>query len=167
MHAGFGVATGRSSDLQARPFSRMAFLLTHLPGFGENQWRSGVRSCLPLRGSSGLTPDSLLRAPRGARPASLHKIRQAVRDVNLNDVAVVGQFESGTGIPACAPIVTSRIPAMYATLWPRHFYFFQIDPLPTSRGPDKILPLSKSKTITRRLPSRVAVPWNAVTRTCR
>ena len=58
MHAGFGVATGRSSDLQAWPL-RMAFLLTHLPGFGENQWCLGVRSCLPLRGSSGFTPDSL------------------------------------------------------------------------------------------------------------
>jgi hypothetical protein len=38
---------------------RMAFLLTHLPGFLENQWCLGVRSCLPLRGSSGFTPDSL------------------------------------------------------------------------------------------------------------
>jgi len=35
------------------------FLLAHLPGFGENQWHWGVRSCLPLRGSPGFTPGSL------------------------------------------------------------------------------------------------------------
>jgi hypothetical protein len=59
IHAGFGVVAGRSSDLQAGPFVRMAFLLTHLPGSLENQWCLGVRSCLPLRGSSGFAPDSL------------------------------------------------------------------------------------------------------------
>jgi hypothetical protein len=65
-HAGFGVVAGRSSDLQACPFNRssiafnqMEFLLTHLPGFLENQWCLGVRSCLPLRGSPGFSPDSL------------------------------------------------------------------------------------------------------------
>jgi hypothetical protein len=66
MHAEFGVATGRSSDLQVGPFHGMAFLLTHLPGFGENQWCLGVRSCLPLRGSPGFTPDSLYALRRGA-----------------------------------------------------------------------------------------------------
>jgi hypothetical protein len=59
IHAGFGVATGRSSDLQARPFARTAFLLTRLPDPEENQWFLGIRSCLPLRGSSGFSPDSL------------------------------------------------------------------------------------------------------------
>jgi hypothetical protein len=38
---------------------RPVFLLTHLPGFGENQWQLGVRSCLPLRGSPGFAPGSL------------------------------------------------------------------------------------------------------------
>jgi hypothetical protein len=38
---------------------RSVFLLAHLPGFRENQWQLGVRSCLPLRGSSGFAPDSL------------------------------------------------------------------------------------------------------------
>jgi hypothetical protein len=64
----------------------MAFLLTHLPGFGENQWRSGVRSCLPLRGSSGFAPDSLYAHREERDQQSLHKIRQAAEDVNLPDV---------------------------------------------------------------------------------
>jgi hypothetical protein len=58
-HAGFGVVTGRSSDLQACPTIESALLLAHLPGFGENQWCLGVRSCLPLRGSPGFAPGSL------------------------------------------------------------------------------------------------------------
>jgi hypothetical protein len=37
---------------------------------------------------------------------------------------VVGQFESGTGIPACAPIVTSRIPATYTNAVAAAFLFF-------------------------------------------
>jgi hypothetical protein len=47
-----------SIEVQSR-FNRMALLLTHLPGLLENQWCLGVRSCLPLRGSSGFAPDSL------------------------------------------------------------------------------------------------------------
>jgi len=43
---------------RARP-TRSGFLLAHLPGFIENQWSCGVRSCLPLRGSPGFTPGSL------------------------------------------------------------------------------------------------------------
>jgi hypothetical protein len=65
-HAEFGVVAGRSSDLQAFPFNRSSivfnqtdFLLTHLPGFLDNQWCLGFRSGSPLRGSSGLSPDSL------------------------------------------------------------------------------------------------------------
>jgi hypothetical protein len=46
------------------------FLLTHLPGFRENQWYLGVRSCLPLRGSPGFAPDSLYTFPQGTSPAN-------------------------------------------------------------------------------------------------
>ena len=49
---------------------RQAFLLTHLPGFGENQWCLGVRSCLPLRGSPGFAPGSLWTLPLETSPAS-------------------------------------------------------------------------------------------------
>ena len=51
---GMGTLLGRSSDLQA------SYLL-QLPSPGLNQcfdW--SFRSCLPLRGSSGFPPDSLL-----------------------------------------------------------------------------------------------------------
>src|SRR6185437_2204710 len=43
---------GRSSDLQAQPY------LPDFPGH-QAQCRFGVRTCLPLRGSSGFSPDSL------------------------------------------------------------------------------------------------------------
>jgi len=59
-HAGFGVVTGRSSDLQARPIDMIGFFYWPIfPVLRENQWYLGVRSCLPLRGSSGFAPDSL------------------------------------------------------------------------------------------------------------
>ena len=71
MHAGIGVATGRSSDSQAWPLHRMAFLLTHLPGSEKTSGCLGVRSCLPLRGSSGFAPDSLRTFPLETSPASI------------------------------------------------------------------------------------------------
>jgi hypothetical protein len=46
------------------------FLLAHLPGFGENQWHLGVRSCSPLRGSPGFAPGSLYTFPQGTSPAN-------------------------------------------------------------------------------------------------
>jgi hypothetical protein len=36
----------------------------------------------------------------------------------------VGQFESGTGTPACAPSVTSRIHAMYTNAVTAAFFAF-------------------------------------------
>jgi hypothetical protein len=39
----------RKNGISTNPSSR----------FLENQWFLGIRSCLPLRGSSGLSPDSL------------------------------------------------------------------------------------------------------------
>jgi hypothetical protein len=67
---------------------RMAFLLTHLPGFGENQWCLGVRSCLPLRGSSGFAPDSLKRFPWKRHQQAIHNIKYAIFRVNLNVVVL-------------------------------------------------------------------------------
>ena len=57
--------------MQARPVrKRQTFLVTHLPGSGENQWCLGVRSCLPLRGSPGFAPGSLWTFPLETSPAS-------------------------------------------------------------------------------------------------
>jgi hypothetical protein len=44
----------------------------------------------------------------------------------------MGQFESGTGTPACAPGVTSRIPAIYTNAVTAAFLVFQTDPLPAA-----------------------------------
>jgi hypothetical protein len=44
---------GRSSDFAG------SFLLAGLPGVGHSSVILGVRTCLPLRGSSGISPDSL------------------------------------------------------------------------------------------------------------
>ena len=81
-HAGFDVATGRSSDLQAWPIEVTGFLLTHLPGFRENQCSLGVRSCLPLRGSPGFAPGSLETHPGARHQQTNHKIERCSLAVN-------------------------------------------------------------------------------------
>jgi hypothetical protein len=58
-HAGFGVATGRSSDLQAWPVEMTGISSDPSSRFQRKPVVLGVRSCLPLRGSSGFAPDSL------------------------------------------------------------------------------------------------------------
>jgi hypothetical protein len=63
---------------------RSVFLLAHLPGFRENQWHLGVRSCLPLRGSPGFAPGSLSAFPWEHHQQTNHKIECCSFHVNPN-----------------------------------------------------------------------------------
>jgi hypothetical protein len=72
-----GTLYGRSSDLQA------AYLL-QLPSSWLNQcFNWSVRSCLPLRGSSGFSPDSLLS------PTTEVEHRKVV--LNIEQILCTGQ----------------------------------------------------------------------------
>ena len=57
-----GMTLGRSSDLQAAYLLRLPSRILSMAGPESDQCLNwSVRSCLPLRGSSGFAPDSLFR----------------------------------------------------------------------------------------------------------
>src|SRR5579883_1762806 len=66
---------GRSSDLQAQPY------WPDFPGAIEAQCRFGFRTCLPLRGSSGFSPDSLF-TPEGEGPRNVTTISSVYAKCN-------------------------------------------------------------------------------------